>query len=191
MPVTTIISVVALCGFAQLPDVGAMAASRRDVWGEAAIRQPGGPSYDFFNDLLPPLRYVNTAFRHYPIVLSAPSGTVKARWVSNGSAVNARANSKPMWKEPGFPVSSHVGASAESFGQDLQRLDGPRYRSGYLPIVQIGYTQGETVYEQEAFAGVRGPLAAHGAVCARFTARGRPETVGAGLGFDGAGTSAV
>src|SRR5262245_31329026 len=47
----------------------AMMAARTDVWAEAAIRQPGGPSYEFFRDLLPPLRYVNTAFRHYPIVL--------------------------------------------------------------------------------------------------------------------------
>jgi hypothetical protein len=66
------------------------------VWGEAALRQPGGPSYEFFKDLLPPLRYVNTTFRHYPIVLSAPKARTKAWWVSNGSAINARANQKPM-----------------------------------------------------------------------------------------------
>src|SRR4051794_1847750 len=75
----------------KLPTAREMAAAHRDVWGEAALRQPGGPSYEFFRDLLPPLRYVNTAFRHYPLVLSAPSAPVKARWVSNGSAVNARA----------------------------------------------------------------------------------------------------
>ena len=55
-----------------IPSPQEMAAAREDVWAEAAIRQPGGPSYEFFKDLLPPLRYVNTAFRHYPIVLSAP-----------------------------------------------------------------------------------------------------------------------
>src|SRR5262245_40247619 len=65
-----------------LPTPAEMAAARRDVWGEAALRQPEGPSYEFFKDLLPPVRYVNTAFRHYPIVLSAPAGPVKARWVS-------------------------------------------------------------------------------------------------------------
>src|SRR6516164_1471748 len=65
-----------------------MAASLHDLWGEAALAQPSGPSYAFFKDLLPPLRYANTAFRHYPIVLSAPLGPVKARWISNGSAVN-------------------------------------------------------------------------------------------------------
>src|SRR3954451_18990967 len=69
-----------------------MMAARTDVWAEAAIRQPGGPSYEFFRDLLPPLRYVNAGFRHSPIVLSAPGAAVKARYVSNGSAINPRAD---------------------------------------------------------------------------------------------------
>src|SRR5262245_22000199 len=91
-------------GIAQVPSPKDMAAPLEDVWGEAAMKRSGGASYEFFKDLLPPLRYVNTEFRHYPIVLSAPLAPVKARWVSNGSAVNARANKKPMWREPGFPV---------------------------------------------------------------------------------------
>src|SRR3954468_8441649 len=67
-------------------------ALREDVWAEAAIRRPGGPSYEFFRDLFPPVGYVNAAFRHYPIVLSAPGAAVKARYVSNGSAVNPAAD---------------------------------------------------------------------------------------------------
>src|SRR5262249_60242741 len=73
------------------------------VGGEPPRRQPDGPSYEFFKDLLPPVRYVNTAFRHYPIVLSAPAAPVKARWVSNGGAVNARADKKPMWRGGRLP----------------------------------------------------------------------------------------
>src|SRR5207237_7865594 len=99
----------------RLPSVREMVDAREDVWGEAAIRQPGGPSYEFFRDLLPPLRYVNTDFRHYPIVLSAPGAGIKARWISNGSAVNARANKKPMWREVGFSVTFHVGDRDERF----------------------------------------------------------------------------
>src|ERR1700745_3010221 len=64
-----------------LPTPEEMAAAREDLWGEAAIRQPGGPSYEFFKDLLPPLRYANTDFRHYPLVLCAPRGVVQARRV--------------------------------------------------------------------------------------------------------------
>src|SRR5206468_2963519 len=129
-----------------LPTPKEMAESNLDLWGEAALRQPDGPSYAFFKDLLPPLRYVNTDFRHYPIVLCTPGGRVKARYVSNGSAVNARANKKPMWKEAGFPVHFAVGEGekAEPFGAEVPRLDGPRYAEGYLPIVQVAYTQGKT-----------------------------------------------
>jgi hypothetical protein len=157
-----------------LPTPKEMAASNLDLWGEAAIGQPDGPSYEFFKDLLRPLRYVNTDFRHYPIVLGTPAGRVKARYVSNGSAVNALANKPPMWKELGVPVHFAVGAKAEPYGNDLARLDGPRYAEGYLPIVQLAYTEGKTVYEQEAFAPVGEPLAKYGAVLVRFTARGGP-----------------
>src|SRR2546430_12601515 len=100
------------------------------------MRQPNGPSYDFFEQLLPPLRYVNATFHHYPIVLSAPGSALKARLVSNGSSVNGRANLK-TWKEVGVPVAFHVGESHELFGADLNRLDGPRYERGYLPVVQL------------------------------------------------------
>src|SRR5262249_41574387 len=128
---------------ASLPSVQEMAAALQDVWGEAALRQPDGPSYEFFKDLLPPLRYVNTAFRHYPIVLRALWAAVRAGWVRNGSAVNARADKKPMWKEVGFPVHFQVGEPARPFGEDLEQLDGPHYAGGYLPIVQTAYTQGK------------------------------------------------
>src|SRR4051812_14570483 len=83
---------------APLPTPAEMATSLRDVWGEVALKQPDGPSFEFFKDLLPPLRYANTAFREYPVVLSAPAGPVKARWVSDGSGINLRADKKPMWK---------------------------------------------------------------------------------------------
>src|SRR5690349_12741849 len=62
--------------------------SKRDAWGEAAMAQPNGPSYEFFEPLLPQPRYVNSDFRFYPIVLSAPKATLKARLISNGSGVN-------------------------------------------------------------------------------------------------------
>ncbi len=168
-----------------LPPAREMAASTRDVWGEAALRQPGGPSYEFFAGLLPPLRYVNTAFRHYPVVLSAPRGAVKARWVSNGSAVNARANQRPMWREVGFPIHFLVGEPAEPFGDDLARLDGPRYVGGYLPVVQVACKREKAVYEQEAFTPVRGGAADCGAVFLRFAGRGATGTIRARLDVQG------
>lgn len=154
------------------PSASEMAAEREDVWAEAAIRAPGGPSFEFFRDLLPPLRYANTDFRHYPVVLCAPRAAVKARWISNGSAVNARANKKPMWRELGTPVHFFVGEEGEPFGADLERLDGPRYADRYLPIVQCAYRAGEARYEQEAFAPVEPEMAGQGVVLLRFRTQG-------------------
>src|SRR3954454_10370333 len=60
-----------------------------DILGDAALKQPGGPSYEFFRDQMPPLRYVDAIFHQYPITLSASGSTVKGRLLSNGSSVNA------------------------------------------------------------------------------------------------------
>src|SRR5690349_11589779 len=70
---------------ALLPSLSQALRSRTDLWGEAALRQTNGPSYEFFEKLLPPLRYVNADFRSYPLVLSSPNAGVKARLISNGS----------------------------------------------------------------------------------------------------------
>src|SRR5437867_12627425 len=93
-----------------------------DLWGEAAMRQPNGPSYEFFEKLLPPPRYVNADFRFYPIVLSAPNATVKARLISNGSGVNLRGGTR-SWNDVGTPVIFRVGPDERRFGEFLQRLE--------------------------------------------------------------------
>src|SRR6187549_3810841 len=87
---------------ATLPTFKEALAAKRDVWGEAAMAQPNGASYEFFAPLLPPPRYVHADFRYYPIVLSAPNAVVKARLISNGSGVNLRGGSR-SWYENGVP----------------------------------------------------------------------------------------
>src|SRR6266699_839538 len=101
-----------------VPSLNAALSSRQDLWGLAAMRQTNRPSYEFFAPLLPPLRYVNAAFRHYPIVLSAPGSLQKARLVSNGSAINARAHLN-TWKDSGIPITFYIGETNELFGRDL------------------------------------------------------------------------
>ena len=143
-------------------------ASKIDLWGEAALKQPGGPSYQFFEKLLPPLRYVDADFVHYPINLSAPGAMVKGRLVSNGSAINARAR-QPNWNnETGTPVRILVGSRRKPFGEDLARLDGPHCLDGYLPIVQLRYNEEGEHYAEEAFACVDADLAARGAIVIKF-----------------------
>jgi hypothetical protein len=169
----------------ELPNARAMAAARKDVWGAASLSAPSGPSYEFFRALLPPLCYVNTEFRHYPIVLSAPAAAAKIRWVSNGSAINARANKKPMWRELGYPVAFYVGEKGERFGEDLERLEGPGYAGGFLPIVEIAYRHEGTRYKQEVFASCNEALAAGGAALVRFTAGDSPGRVTAEVDTEG------
>jgi hypothetical protein len=156
-----------------LPSVQEMIEARTDVWGDAAMRQPNGASYEFFADLLPPLRWVNTDFRHYPIVLSAPRSAQKARIISNGSAINARANTPPMWYEQGATVSFFVGEAPKAFGADLQRLETPSYLDGYLPIVAIRYEHAGVTYQEEFFAPVDEKCAAQGAAMLRFSLSGQ------------------
>src|SRR3954453_5084560 len=92
-----------------LPSLDEVCNAPRDLWGEAALKQPGGPSYEFFHDLLPPLRYADARFRCYPIVLSAPSNPTKARLIGDGSSVNARERSLSWSKEQGTPCYFFMG----------------------------------------------------------------------------------
>src|SRR5688500_18166197 len=126
--------------------------SRSDLWGEAALEEAGGPTLEFFKDLLPPMRYVDARFRYYPIALGAPGAPIKARLVSNGSQINALAN-QPNWRnEVGLPVHIKVGREGVTFGEHLGQLEGPTYEQGYLPIVNLKYRHRDQVYQQEVFA---------------------------------------
>ena len=151
------------------PTAAEVYSSPRDLWGEAAIKQPGGPTYEFFRDLLPPLRYVDARFRCYPIVLSAPSNATKARLVSDGSSVNARERSLTWSHEQGTPCLFFMGDKREPFGQDLGKLQGPTFADGYLPIVRMTYETQGSVWEQESFCSTDPALADYGAVFVKFT----------------------
>lgn len=146
-----------------LPALADAIAARTDVYGEAALRQSNGPSYEFFARLIPPLHYVNTDFKHYPIVLSAPNAPKKARLISNGGGINLRANTR-AWNEPGTPVLFRVGPDESEFGDFLQRLDGPKYLDGCLPIVELTYHHSDGHYSQETFASTD-PAYTSNAVC--------------------------
>src|SRR5438105_9237565 len=116
-----------------LPTPAQVIESKRDLWGEAALAQPGGPSYAFFEKLLPPLRYVDSDFHHYPILLSAPGSPTKGRLLSNGSQINALAR-QPNWaNEIGIPIHIFVGQKRQPFGTDQNKLTGPKLAHGWIP----------------------------------------------------------
>lgn len=157
---------------APVPGVKAALAAKTDLWGELSIREPNGPSYAFFERLLPPLRYVDAPFRHYPIALAAPLGPRKARVISNGSGINMSGPPGDVrWH--GFPlgITIHVGAADELFGSDLSRLDGPQFVDGYLPMVRTTYRPSDAAaLTQEAFIPATAPFAEHAAVFLRLAA---------------------
>jgi hypothetical protein len=169
------------------PNLAAALASKPDLYGEAAMRQPNGASYEFFAPLLPPPRYVNADFHYYPIVLSAPNAKVKARLISNGSGVNLRGGAR-SWNDNGLPFIFRVGPDEFLFGSVRDRLSDPTLAEGYLPIVSIRYrhpspfqAEGEVpidqkraarppeIYELEAFAATDEKLAENGVVFVKFS----------------------
>ena len=161
-------------------------AARQDLWGLGAMAQTNGASYEFFESLLPPLRYVNASFRYYPIPLSAPSAPVKARLISNGSGINPPAGAR-SWNELGTPATFRVGPDEFLFGSLPDRLSHPTLAEGWLPIAEIQYrhpsppyTDGPLpldhpipdpvpeIYRLEAFASTDPALAGNGVVFVNF-----------------------
>lgn len=170
-----------------LPGLKEVMESKRDVWGEAAMAQPNGASYEFFAPLLPPPRYVNADFRDYPIVLSAPNAKVKARLISNGRGINLRGGAR-SWNDVGTPVHFRVGPDEFLFGGLPDRLTEPTLAEGWLPIAEIRYrhpsplqSEGAVplrqqkiqlppeVYQLEAFASTEAGLADSGVVFVKFS----------------------
>jgi hypothetical protein len=150
-------------------------ASKTDLVGEAALRAPGGPSFDFFKDVLPPLRYVDARYKHYPIVLAAPRSLVKGKVLSNGGIINPLARRYQWIGETGIPWHITLGARHLPFGEDLTKLKGPKYAEGYLPILQLEYESEDGTYREECFAATDPQLAANGAIFVRldFPSAGR------------------
>ena len=170
-----------------LPALEETVAAGRDLWGEAAMREPNGASYEFFAPLLPPPRYVHADFRHYPLVLSAPGARTKARLISDGSGVNLRGGAR-SWKDGGTPVVFRVGADEFRFGGLRERVSDPMPAEGWLPIYAITYRHPTPVqaeglvpidqrpaarepeaYRLEAFVSADPALAENAVVFVRFT----------------------
>lgn len=170
-----------------LPTLEQVLAAKRDLWGEAAMRQTNGASYEFFENLLPPPRYVNADFRHYPIVLGAPNSKVKARLISDGSGVNLRGGAR-SWNDVGTPVTFRVGPDEFRFGSVADRLSEPTLAEGYLPIAEIRYlhaspmqaegmvpidqkpmVRAPEIYRLEAFASTDAKFADNAVVFVKFT----------------------
>ncbi len=142
-------------------DVNTTLTQRQDVWGNALLRSPDGPTYEGVRSYLHPLMLVGrpagirpgrlTDSGVYYLPFGRPAGADGAKavqlHVADGSQiVSEMAN--------GSRLSIDVGVRGrERYGSCLARLAAPRLRGGYLPILETEYADADGVrYQQESFA---------------------------------------
>jgi hypothetical protein len=122
--------------------------SGQDVWGDAVLRAPGGPSYAAVSRYLKPLLLVGslTDSGVYYLAFGQPGGPA-ALHVADGSEIVSRSADGPR-------LRVYVGrAGTEPYGSCLTRLATPRLAGGYLPILQTTYVDAAgRRYRQESFA---------------------------------------
>ena len=132
--------------------------TRHDVWGNALLNAPDGPSYEAARRLLPPLLYARAPGKRpltesgvYYVPFGQPLGArgagSVALHVADGSQVIAE-------RVGGRRLTVFVGAKGgERYGSCLARLGQARLAAGYLPIMSTTYTDAARVrYRQESFA---------------------------------------
>ena len=149
----------------------------RDVWGEALLASPRGPSYAAVGKRLPPLllarapkkRSLTLSGMHY-VPFGQPTGPQGAGsvalHVADGGQILAQ-------RVGGRSLDVFVGRNGrERYGSCLRRL-AIGLADGYLPVLQTRYVDAAGVrYEQESFAG-RPPRSAALTSFVRVTADAR------------------
>jgi len=131
----------------------------RDVWGEALLAAPGGPTYEGVRRQLSPLLLARAAkgapltrthVYYVPFALPVGNGgaTSVALHVADGSEILSH-------RADGERLTVSVGAAGgERYGACLTRLSEPLLAAGYLPVLETAYTDSMGVtYRQESFAG--------------------------------------
>ena len=132
--------------------------THHDVWGNALLNAPGGPSYEDAQRLLPPLLYARAPGKRpltesgvYYLPFGQPLGARGAGsialHVADGSQVIAE-------RVGGRRLTILVGKQGrERYGSCLSRLGQARLADGYQPIMSTTYTDSARVrYRQESFA---------------------------------------
>jgi hypothetical protein len=131
-------------------------ASGRDLLGERLVEAKEGPNLDAAERALPPLLYAAgprgtklTASGVYYLPFTLPVSVGGAR----GFGLHVADGSEIIVRRVGGPsLAIHVGE--ERFGSCLGRLQQPRLAEGYLPVLEVGYTDEHGVrYSQESFVG--------------------------------------
>jgi hypothetical protein len=131
----------------------------RDVWGDRLLHAKGGPTFEAASRMLPPLLYAAghggrplTASGVYYLPFTLPLSVGGSRsfglHVADGSQIIVRRAGGPS-----LIVDVGSGGS-ERYGSCLARLQTPQLADGYLPILEVAYTDGAGVrYTEESFVG--------------------------------------
>jgi hypothetical protein len=133
--------------------------SGRDVWGERLLAAKDGPTYAAASRVLPPLFYAAgrggrllTTSGAYYLPLTLPLSVGGAR----GFGLHVADGSQIVVRRAGGPsLTVYVGAhGTERFGSCVSRLGPPALANGYLPVLDVAYTDRAGVrYEEESFVG--------------------------------------
>ena len=136
--------------------IGKVVRTGADVWGAQLLKDP---SADAASKKLPPILFATqrshkplTASRVYYLALSYPTGENSpetfALHVADGSQIISRFTDGPS-------LTIDVGRTGhERYGSCLRRATLATLDSGYLPIMETGYTDaGGVQYAEESFAG--------------------------------------
>jgi hypothetical protein len=135
-------------------------SAKQDVWGNALIARPNGPTYGSVRRLLKPLLFARSKTKAlttsgvYYLPFAQPLGVrgahMVALHVADGSEILSQTAKGPS-------VKVFVGPDGhERYGWCLSRLAPARLAGGFLPILESQYVDAAgTRYRQESFA-VRG-----------------------------------
>jgi hypothetical protein len=142
-----------------------------DVWGTEAVEAPDGPSRGNVGGRLVPLMLGDRLFLTasgfpYIVCTDTVGSDTYALHVIDGSQVLAEFT--PLWSTPNwdvpFPRSDRSGDAAphftfrigaEVFGQASERLRLPVLGDGWLPVLQVEYTDDQGArWQHESFAGI-------------------------------------
>jgi hypothetical protein len=131
----------------------------RDLWGERLLHAEDGPTLAAASRLLPPLFYaagrgglrVTSSGAHY-VPFTVPTSVADER----GFGLHVADGSEIIVRRVGGPnLIVGVGRGGhERYGSCAGRRTMPRLADGYLPILQVAYTDGAGVrYREESFVG--------------------------------------
>jgi hypothetical protein len=133
--------------------------AKQDVWGNALLAAPNGPTFESARQFLGPLLLARAAGKkrltpsgvHY-VPLAQPADAARgagavALHLADGSRIISE-------RVGGRSLAIGVGVRGrEPYGSCLRRLSNPRLAEGYAPILQTSYADASGVrYRQESFA---------------------------------------